>query len=164
VEAVIAGRAISSTNHDKLTISTSYDALWRTAIVYDSRNNPKTTSYVPGTTEIFTVTDATGAVIQTNTYDTTGRKLTSEDAGGHYTRYAYNARDQVVNQWGDAVSPTSYSYDPIFAEELAISTYRGGSGWSGTTWPTGAGTADTTTWTYDAPSGLQTSKPKGSTQ
>jgi RHS repeat-associated protein len=39
-----------------------------------------------------------------------------------------------------------------------MSTYRGGGGWNGATWPTGAGTADTTTWAYDPPTGLETSK------
>ena len=39
-----------------------------------------------------------------------------------------------------------------------LTTYRGGSGWTGTTWPTSPGTADTTEWTYPPSTSLQLSK------
>jgi len=39
-----------------------------------------------------------------------------------------------------------------------MSTYRGGSGWSSSTWPASPGTADTTEWIYHEASGLLTAK------
>jgi RHS repeat-associated protein len=39
-----------------------------------------------------------------------------------------------------------------------MSTYRGGTGWDASTWPSSPGTADTTTWAYDAATGTLTSK------
>lgn len=67
-------------------------------------------------------------------------------------------RGQVTHTWGEAAYPTQNEYDS-HGRRTKLHTYRGGSGWDGTTWPTGsAGTADTTTWAYDAATGLLNSK------
>jgi RHS repeat-associated protein len=158
IDISVLGLATSHTTHDKLTSTTTYDSLLRAQIATDSRGNATTTAYVSGSNLVYTVTDASAAVLVTNNYDSVGRKNWTEDAGGHYTRYAYNFWDQVVEQWGDGAIPLSYTYDAVYGDKLTLSTYRGGAGWDGAVWPTGAGTADTTTWSYDSPSGLQTSK------
>jgi len=116
------------------------------------------------------VTDATNAVVATNTYDALGRTICVTDAAGHATRSTYNFRDQLVHQWGDGTFPVEYGYtppanQPDYGERTSMRTFRGGTGWAGATWPTGTtGTADTTTWAFDPGTGLLTAKTTPATQ
>lgn len=163
VEHTLNGFSIDVTGVDGLTGSTAYDALLRKSSATDSRGNTTTLTYRSGTSLPATVTDASGAVSAV-TYDSLGRVSWQRDARNHYTRYEYNTRDQVIHTWGDGTMPVSYGYDSTYGDRLTMSTYRGGSGWSTDTgdhgnsanpWPTSTvGTADTTTWTYDSPTGL----------
>lgn len=93
------------------------------------------------------------------TYDTTtGRRLTEENADGKTTRYAYNAQGQTVRTWGDTAYPVSYEFDQ-YGRMTNMATYRDGSGWNDTAWPSSsAGIADNTYWIYDEGSGLLQSK------
>jgi hypothetical protein len=50
-----------------------------------------------------------------------------------------------------------YEYDG-YGRMTKMNTYRGGSGWSASSWPANPGTADTTEWIYHEASGLLTSK------
>ena len=50
-----------------------------------------------------------------------------------------------------------YGYDD-YGRKTSMKTYRGGSGWDGSTWPGSPGTADETTWTYEEATGLLTRK------
>jgi len=160
IDIQVAGLATSSTSFDGLTTTVGYDALLRKHTVTDSRNNNTTTmAYVAGTTLVATVTDATGAAVATNTYDTLGRTVCVTDAAGHATRSAYNFRDQPVHQWGDGAIPVEYGYDATYGDRISMSTFRGGTAWNGAAWPTGnTGTADTTTWAFDPATGLLTTK------
>jgi len=49
------------------------------------------------------------------------------------------------------------SYDN-YGQLAQLKTYRSGNNWSDATWPASAPVADLTTWSYDAPSGLITTK------
>jgi len=60
------------------------------------------------------------------------------------TRYDYNARGQLTNQWGGGTYPVAYTYDNE-GRMTTLSTYRAGS-FTAVVWP--GGTADTTIWTY----------------
>lgn len=154
----VDGLPVSRTTYDGLTTSTSYDSLLRVSSVTDSRGNPTATSYVSGTTLPATITDAVNAQTILH-YDSMARKDWQEDATGHYTRFEYNLRNQLVHQWGDAALPIEYGYDTDYGDRTSMSTFRAGSGWDGTAWPaTTTGTADKTTWAYDAGTGYMASK------
>ena len=138
-----------------------YDSLQRLTSVIDPRTGATTITYKTGTTLQETVkTPATGSTaITTNTYDSLGRVTVTTDYYGNHVRYAYNARGQLQYQWGEACTPVEYVYDSTYSDRTQIKTYRNGSGWGNTTWAaTTPGTADTTTWTYDAYTGLIYSK------
>jgi RHS repeat-associated protein len=68
--------------------------------------------------------------------------------------YNYNDRGQLVQKWGDVPYPEQRLYSQ-FGELTNLCTYRGGSAWSGSAWPTNnTGQADVTQWFYDEPTGL----------
>ena len=174
LETKIAGVTVAIRGHDNLTTRTGYDTLLRPVTRLDSRlsagvNNTTTTAYVPGSTLVHEITDATATIVTQNTYDSLGRVVAqagapdfavSSSAPPRHTTYSsYNLRGQLERQWGDAALPTSYSYDATYGERLTMSTYRSGSGWSNPNWPAAStDTADTTTWAYDPPTGLLAAK------
>ena len=174
IETKISGVTVAIRGHDNLTTRTGYDTLLRPVTRRDSRlsagvNNTTTTAYVPGSTLVHEITDATATIVTQNTYDSLGRVVAqagapdfavSSSAPPRHTTYSsYNLRGQLERQWGDAALPTSYSYDATYGERLTMSTYRGGSGWSNPNWPAAStDTADTTTWAYDPPTGLLAAK------
>jgi RHS repeat-associated protein len=157
ITSYLDGFPTTVTGFDGLTTTVGYDALLRLASVTDSRNNTTSTTYVPGTMRAATTTDASNAQVAMG-YDTAGRLIWRRDARNYYTRFEYNSRDQVMHQWGDGAMPVAFGYDATYGDRVSMSTFRGGSGWESATWPTTTGTADTTTWTYDTPSGLLTTK------
>ena len=157
VENTLNGHSINITGFDGLTVSKTYDAFLRPSTVTDSRSNTTTTTYIAGTPMVSTVTNAASNVAVT-TYDTMGRVATQRDPANYYTRYSYNLRSQVIRQWGDGTMPVEYGYDSTYGTKTSMTTYRNGTGWEGATWPSSPGTGDTTTWAYDAPSGLMTTK------
>ncbi|HVU16418.1 MAG TPA: hypothetical protein VHD32_05815, partial [Candidatus Didemnitutus sp.] len=158
---VVNGLPSSATAFDGLTSSAQFDALARPWKATDSRSNVTTTAYVSGTTMVSTVTDAASNVVSTNSYDSCGRLSWTKDALGHYTRFAYNARGQVTNQWGDGSYPIAYGYDDTpgistaYGDRTSMSTYRGAPASDSSSWPAGTvGTADVTAWKFDEASGL----------
>ena len=153
----VNGLLRSVTGFDGLTTTTGYDNLLRVSTRTDSRNNVSSTTYQVGTQRPSFVTDASGAQTVFS-YDNVGRLTSRRDPRNHYTRFSYNNRDQLTRQWGDGAHPVQYGYDSVWGQLTTMSTYRGGSGWDGSTWPSSPGTADTTTWSYDGPSGLLTTK------
>jgi RHS repeat-associated protein len=166
VEQTVNGFSTSVTSFDGLTVTKAYDSLLRPSTVTDSRGNTTTTTYVTGTALGQTVTNAAGNQVVT-TYNTLGQVVTQRDARNHRTRFAYNLRGQLTQQWGDGAMPVEYGYDATYGDRVSMKTYRGGTGWDTTAgdgsntsnpWPASPGTADTTTWTYDASSGLLTGK------
>jgi len=147
------GRSSASTGHDGLTTKIVYDNLGRQSSATDARSLVTTMAYYTGTALPYTTTDSASNVVSTIAYDTQGRTSWSRDAASKYTRFAYNQRGQVTQQWGDATYPVAYTYDATYGDRTGMSTYRSASAADSTSWPS-VGTADTTTWTYDTPSGL----------
>lgn len=166
VETTVNGYSTGVTSFDGLTVSKAYDELLRPKSVTDSRGNKTTTTFVAATALVHTVTNE--ADDQSVTLrDAMGRVMTQRDPKNHYTRYSYTLKGQLHRQWGDGAMPVEYGYDSTYGDRITMSTYRGGSGWDSVSgdgsnaanpWPASPGTADTTTWTYDGPSGLLTTK------
>ena len=152
-EYVYNGKASASTGHDGLTTKIKYDKLGRQQEVKDARGLATTTAYHTGTTMVDTVTDSASNVVSKFWYTDAGRVAWSQDADDKYTRFEYNLRGQVIRQWGDGTYPVSYTYDGTYGDRIGMSTYRSAPPNDSETWPA-VGTADTTTWDYDPPSGL----------
>lgn len=158
-----------------------YDALRRVVEEIDPRYgsaHPIKTAYyttnsgAAGTYAIYTsVNGANGQVAwrkdaagnqTTYTYSATdGRMLSEVNALNKAVYTSYNLRGQVLRQWGPATYPVEYEYDD-YGERAKMSTFRTAitahttDAWGSTTYPSTTG--DTTTWAYDAATGLLVSK------
>lgn len=161
----VAGLPKSSTTAAGLVTQYGYDALLRRSTVTDSRSNVVTTQYLNGTSLVQKVIDATNTLVATSAYDSMGRVVNATDAGGHHVYSSFTLTGQPFRTWGDAATPVQYGYDQVYGDRTTMSTYRGGTGWDQADWPgTGAnggnspGTADATTWSFDAATGLLSSK------
>ncbi len=158
VEITENGFPVRSRDFDGLWTSVGYDSLHRPSATTDSRGNVSTTAYIPGTSLKAWIKDATNQTVASFGYDSSGRVIWQADALGHLTRTAYNLRGQVYRQWGGGTYPVEYGYDSTYGDRVNLSTFRGGTGWDGSTWPSSPGTADATTFAFDGPSGLMASK------
>ncbi|HRG55263.1 MAG TPA: RHS repeat-associated core domain-containing protein, partial [Lacunisphaera sp.] len=152
------GLVVSSRDTANLTTTFGHDALGRPVTSVDPRTGTTTTAYVSGTSQVSTVTDPASIVQATYTYDSAGRVSSVKDALNKYAYTSYTTRGEVYRQWGDTTYPVENGYD-TWGRRTTMKTYRAGSGWTGSTWPTGTtGTADTTTWAYQESTGLLSSK------
>lgn len=158
VETSLNGFPSRSLDFDGLVSTMTYDGLLRPKTVTDSRGNTTSTTYITGTELKSTVKDATNQTVASFGYDSSGRVIWQADALGHLTRTAFNLRGQVYRQWGGGTYPVEYGYDSTYGDRLTLSTFRAGTGWDGSTWPSSPGTADTTTFAFDGPSGMMVSK------
>lgn len=158
VETLVNGLPVRTLDVNGLLTTTQYDGLMRVAAVIDSRGNSTRTAYYSGSTLKQSVTDAANHTVATFGYDTSGRVVWQADALGHATRSSYTLRGKLHRTWGGGAYPVEYGFDATYGDRVSQSTFRGGTGWDGATWPGSPGTADTTTWTFDAPSGLNTVK------
>jgi RHS repeat-associated protein len=156
VETTINGLGTSATTPDGITVTTGYDLLQRPVTSTNIRNGvtrTSTTAYEANTARPLTVTDPTGAITATYAYDQMGRKTSVKNVDNKYSRTAYTPRGEVLAQWGEATSPVSFGYSE-FGERTSLTTYRTDGVWTGTTWPAVPPAGDTTTYTFDGPSGL----------
>ncbi len=137
-----------------------YDAWGRQDKVTGRDSMWTATEYYPGTTLAKRGWDALG---DTGfwTYDGSGRvasaKTVDDQSVSRMTYYAYNQRGQQTRQWGNGAQPLEHVYDGYGRREQ-LKTYRAGSNWHLSTWPSSPGTADTTTWSYQSSTGLLTAK------
>lgn len=162
-EVSLNGYIISTTGHDGLTYSQSYDALGRVKKVKDPRTGEPgganvSVSYIANTTLPYQRFDAAGRRLSTTTYDTAGRPTFMQDAGTGTTRISYNARGQLEYRWGSGGYPVSYVYDD-YGQRTKQRTYRDPSNsvanmWEAGTWPGGSATAQETGWEFDDYTGL----------
>jgi RHS repeat-associated protein len=137
----------------------TYDALERPATTTDMRTGAVTTrAYDPATGQLESITDhlgnTTAHFYHPATHKNAGQIREIRDAAQKSRRFDYNDRGQRTHAWGAAQYPTKTTHT-AYGETATLTTYRGGSGWDGTTWPTGSeGTGDLTTWQHFAPTGL----------
>jgi RHS repeat-associated protein len=166
LSAVLVTRNGLAMTKSTLTISKptlyTYDALGRqTGEKSPATANYATTTYDAATGQVTAQTDACG---NTTTYayyaqgaTGAGRVKSVTDPLGHTTYTAYDQRGETTHIWGGATYPQAYTYDE-YGKIATLKTYRAGSDWDSSTWPTTTGDADTTTWTYQASTGLLTAK------
>lgn len=163
VQTIYNGLLVSSTDTANVTTTYGYDALGRAVTTHDPRmasGHDTTTAYVSGTGLVSTITDPAGVTQATYTYDSAGRVATVTNATpfNKVCRYEYTNRNEKYRVWGETDYPVEYAYNSS-GQMTSMSTFRGGSSWNATTWAgVTTGSADTTTWTYNAATNLLASK------
>lgn len=139
-----------------------YDALGRETAVKDSLGFTASKAYHATTSQVTSQTDRFG---QTTTYSyyspggaNAGLLYSETGPTGKKTYLKYNDRGQLIQKWGDVPYPEQRLYS-AYGEMTNLVTYRAGSGWTGSSWPTNTtGTGDVTAWFFDGPTGLLTNK------
>ncbi len=111
VETSINGLTTATQGHDGLTVTTEYDALHRPWRVTFPRGIQHTSTYVSGTDRPHTTTDGAGKVT-TYGYDNAGRRNYVKDAADQDSFLNYNARGQILRQWGSGSYPVAFEYHP----------------------------------------------------
>ena len=155
----VNGLKVSQRSETNLTTTFGYDGLGRMISITDPRIGKTTVTYHSEAGKKGLKASITDPAGNSTTYDydtTTGRLLWEKNALNQYTRYAYNDHGQVTNVWGDVQYPIQFGYDQ-FGQKTTMRTFRENAAWNGMTWPSNVN-GDLTTWTYDAASGLVTSK------
>ena len=152
----------SVTDRAQITTSYTFDSLGRRTGVTDGRGNTTTTAY-NSAGQVDYVEDASGNRTTYEYFDPNdadaGRIEWIANDSSKKTRYDYDTHGRVTHMWGDVPHPVSYEYDSTFGQKTKVHTYREGSGWTGTTWPSGTtGDADTTEFTFDSATGLLTQR------
>jgi RHS repeat-associated protein len=69
----------------------------------------------------------------------------------------YNDRGQTTRTWGHVPNPTENVYDS-YGQRTTLKTFRGGTGWDGSTWPESPGDSDDAAWTLHEATGLLNQK------
>jgi RHS repeat-associated protein len=136
-------------------ITIAHDGLGRET----GRTHPRTgtsTTHYDSAGRVDWVEDAHGARTSYSYSTVTGRLSSIETPLGDFEYRDYDTAGRMTRRWGGAVHPVEYTYD-IYGQVHTMDTFRGGTGWSGATWPTGV-TGDTTVWTHDTATGLLASK------
>ena len=157
------GLVFSKTNSHGQTTTYTYDGLWRQIAEVDPRTGASTTAYHTSGTgakgQVAWKQNAAGNRTSFYYSATDGRLSYQTDPLGKATRFSYNSRGQLTRQWGEATYPVEYGYSG-YGEKTTMKTFRSGSGtvWAGATWPASPPAADTTTWAYQASTGLLLSK------
>ncbi|MBR0457787.1 MAG: hypothetical protein IJJ26_00985 [Victivallales bacterium] len=154
-QVTVNGLTISVRSKSNLTTTFGYDGLRRRVSVTAPRTGTSTIAY-DAAGQLSAETDAAGNTTSCGS-DNAGRLAWKKNALNKYARYAYNQRGQQTRVWGDTEYPVEYSYDQ-YGQKVAMTTFRTGNAWSGESWPNPAPVGDTTTWNYDAATGLLTSK------
>lgn len=138
-----------------------YDALGRETGRTDPLGFSLTRSYDPITGQTTSQSDPAGNVTTYFYYPAGGTNAGllhyEVNAAGARTYYGYDGCGRFIHKWGDVPYPEEVAYDQ-FGDLASLHAYRGGSGWSGATWPGSPGSPDTTTWSFDEPTGLLTNQ------
>jgi RHS repeat-associated protein len=143
-----------STRH----LSYGYDAQDRLWTTTNHRSGAVTTrAYNATTSQLESITDhldnATTYSYYPASHKNAGLVMEIENAAQKSSYLEYNDGGQQTHHWGATTYPTARSYTS-YGELETLTTYRDGSGWSGSTWPSAtAGTGDVTTWKYFAATG-----------
>jgi RHS repeat-associated protein len=145
----------------------SYDALGRPIGISDPATGSNTKAYSPTTGQLISESHSsqtTGYEYFSTSDPNAGRLKAKTDPNGKKVYFNYNGRGEMFQTWGDTTYPIEYVFD-AYGQKTEMHTFRGGSGWQGTSWPTATvGTMDITRWNYHEPTGLLSSKQDASTK
>jgi len=156
VSVTVNGLLLYSATKTGLQYGYSYDGLERQTGATSPRTGLSVTHY-NSKGQVDYVEDATNSRTSYAYSPTTGQRIAITNALGFATRFEFDVLGQLVRCWGHAVCPVKYTYDD-YGQTVSMKTYRGGAGWSGSSWPGSPGTADETQWKYEPATGLLTNK------
>ena len=139
----------------------TYDALARLVGTGNPASGNSTKVYNSTTGQLSSESHGT----QTTSYEyysasdpSAGRLKSKTDPAGKKVYFNYSSRGEMVQTWGDTTYPIEYVFD-AFGQMTEMHTFRSGSGWQGTSWPSATvGAMDITRWTYQDATGLLTTK------
>lgn len=162
------GLMMTSRNQFNQTTTYGYDDLGRRNATADPRIGSDRAVYKTGSSEVEKYYDpaALSRLMGSPSVDKPTRVFAYNSAGlvesvqtwsgdlsvAKYARSTYTARGELYRQWGDTTYPVEYTYDSDGRRTL-MKTFRGGTGWTGSSWPGSPGTADLTKWVYDNATG-----------
>jgi RHS repeat-associated protein len=145
----------------------AYDALGRPISVTDPRTGVATKSYDPSTGQLTSSSDGANTisyVYYVNADPNAGRVKSQTNSAGKRVYFIYSSRGELLQTWGDTTYPREFAYDS-YGQKTEMHTFRGGSGWTASAWPTATtGTADVTKWIYQDSTGLLTQKQDATAQ
>ena len=134
----------------------SHDTLGRTNQIKDPLGNSTYLTYDPNTGWLTSMKDPAGHTTTYTYYGVTeanaGKLKCQTDANLKKTYYAYTTQGQLYQTWGDVPYPAEYLYNE-FGDLTNLVTFRGGSSWTSSSWPSNPGAGDNTYWSYDPASG-----------
>jgi RHS repeat-associated protein len=138
----------------------TYDALGRTLTVTSPKSGTTTNTYSSTTGQLVSVTDGVATTTfeyYASNHQSAGLLKSEANTNNKKTYFNYNQLGALTHTWGDTAYPMEYVYDG-YGQRTELKTYRGGSGWTGSTWPASTGTADVTKWIYHEATGMLTQK------
>jgi RHS repeat-associated protein len=145
----------------------TYDALGRQSTIVSPSSGTTTITYNSTTGQVASRTEGANTIsyeYHGSTHVGAGRVKSESNAANKKVYFDYNSRGQVTKTWGDTTYPVENIYND-YAEQTELRTFRNGSGWTASTWPTATtGTADVTKWIYHAASGLLDKKEDNATK
>jgi RHS repeat-associated protein len=168
VSITINGLLQSSTPSTPQSATTyAYDALGRPVSVTEPRTGVSTKSYHATTGQLISASEGANTLTYayyTNAESNAGRVKSQTNAAGKKVYFIYSSRSELLQTWGDTTYPLEFVYDS-YGQKTEMHTFRGGSGWTASTWPTATtGTADVSKWIYQDSTGLLTQKQDATTQ
>ena len=152
----VDGRLAAAITKTGITRTFGYDVLGRRIAVEDPRKGISRLHYDEGGRPAY-MEDAAGSRTRFEYDSDTGRKIAAYNPLNKVTRYAYNARGQLIRTWGEVPYPVAYRYDD-YGQMAEMRTFRDGSRWDGAAWPEDAGPGDPTRWHYQPATGFLLAK------
>ncbi len=155
-QVTLNGLPIRSVNAQGHVTLQTYDALGRVQATDDPRIGTTDHEYHANTT-LLKLTTAPDTRTTQYAYDTAGRVKSQTNPDGKMAYFQYDPAGNLTHQWGETVNPVKYVYNEL-GQKTEMHTYRSGS-WTGSALPGGfTSDGDKTTWTYQATTGLLTTK------
>lgn len=175
VETNVMGFLANRTTSSGQTFGFTYDDLGRPVLQTQNRASGSATQneYQANESRVWKITtglpldgvamtDFSGQTV-TFSYDAAGRLGSQIDPASQTTYFDYNNRSQLTHTWGENVQPLWNEYDS-FGQLETQHTYRvdpsdtGAPDFTTTSWPSGAGNGDETTFDYFDEAGLLKSR------
>ncbi len=156
---VFNGRLARETSTQGETIDYQYDAYGRISKTL-GRDSVEETLHYYAQTDQLQKTSNLDHDLGTFYYDSAGRlksKYVHDGSKWLISRFSYNVDGSLYRQWGSAEQPVEYAYNQ-YGQRTHMRTYRSGSLWNQSSWPSSPGAADETEWVYQDQTGLLVTK------
>ncbi len=138
----------------------SYDSLGRQLSLTNPRSGT-TSQTINANGQIATTFDGAGITTYEyypDTHVNAGRLKSLINPLNKKVYFAYSARGELLQTWGDNTYPMEFVYDS-YGQRTELHTFRGGHNWAASVWPAATtGVVDVTKWIYQESTGSLTQK------